>query len=293
MLNVVNKLKIKLENLTKKPLKVLFIEQSLEIDKAKQILSQNSLINIVDLASFKTPEIISECENIWYELRKSKGESQKDAQLAISNDLNFAVCLSYLKKIDILIVGANLSSKTCFSSILKILKNPNGSIACSTMVMASEQELIFMSDCALNLTLNKDQMIDVAKHSYTIAKKYFEVLNNHAAYISYLSQNDVLYQNNDFDFIGPMQFDAVVDLRVRNKKIINSHQNHINHYVFDNISIANTIFKIYQTKLHYLTIGSYISNILTKVSVISRSASVDEIVATTYLLCVAFLVDLF
>lgn len=292
MLSSINKLKNKLKNLAKKPIKVLFIEQSLEIDKAKKMLSQDTLINIVDLSSFKTPEIINECEEIWYELRKLKGESRNDAQIAVNDNLNFAVCLSYLKKIDVLIVGANLSSKTCFSSILKILKNPKGSIAYSTMVMINKRELIFMSDCALNLNLNKQQMIDVAKYSCTISRNYFDVLNNHVGYISYLSQNDVIYQNKNFDFIGPIQFDAVVDLKVRNKKVPNIHQYHINHYVFDNISIANTVFKIYQTKLNYLTVGTYISNILAKVSVISRSASSDEIIATTYLLCVAFLTDL-
>ena len=94
MLSSINKLKNKLKNLAKKPIKVLFIEQSLEIDKAKKMLSQDTLINIVDLSSFKTPEIINECEEIWYELRKLKGESRNDAQIAVNDNLNFAVCLS-------------------------------------------------------------------------------------------------------------------------------------------------------------------------------------------------------
>lgn len=292
METLLKKIEDKVNQKTDQFLRVLFIESTDEIVEAKSILKKNKNLFIFELDYFNTKKIQDECATVWYQKRKHKGMTLDAAKQIIKNKLDFAVALVYLKYVDVLVVGAELSSKTCFSSILKLLKKDTNNFASSTMAMFKNNNLIFMSDCALNLSLNNNELLDVAKHSQKIAENYFDVKNNYHAYISYISDNYFQNKiNGEINIVGPMQFDSVVDIKTRIKKLPNVHKEKINHFLFDNIATANTVFKIYQKELGYKTIGSFVSNLDYRVSVISRSADVHEILLTTYFMLYAFLVD--
>lgn len=267
----------------KKQIKLLIIEESDVLDQAIQLLDQ-SLFKVFRLFDFNDQSIKEKCALFYYEQRKNKDNiSLEDAYRSIeSNPINFASALIGLNYVDILILGIIYDSKSCFSSILKLLKNPDNSTAYSTMVMYKDNELIFMSDCALNISINKEQIKPLVNYSYLLAKQCFFIDQNYAGLISYQTNND--YSDSSINLLGSLQFDALVDPKVRAIKLANSHNHIINHYIFLDLITANTIFKIYAYKMNYLTIGSYIHNIQRSISVLSRSATVDEIVATVYLL---------
>lgn len=272
----------------KNKIKLLIIEESKELNQAIKMLDL-SLFQVCTLVDFDNETIKEECANYWYQQRKNKDcVSLDDAYSSLKNNLiNFATCLISLNYVDLFVVGVVYDSKSCFSSLLKILKNPDQSPAYSTMVMCKGKEIIFMSDCALNLSISQQEIKPLINYSYKLAKDCFFIEDNYAGLIGYHTANS--FNDPDLNLLGPLQFDAIVNLQVRTKKLPNSHNYTINHYIFQELTTANVVFKIYAQKMDYMTIGTYIHNLKRSVSVLSRSATSNEILATIYLLAYDFI----
>ncbi|WP_051675821.1 phosphate acyltransferase [Ureaplasma canigenitalium] len=290
-MDLLNRIKAEITHLGSIFIRVLLIEDSDEIKKVKEVIKKDPYLSLVQLDFFRTEKIINECCQLYYEMRKDKdGISFEDAKKIVTNDnLTFAVLLTNLNYVDVFVVGKETSSKECFTKILRIIKPAPGLRCSATMALIKQQKIIFLSDVALNLKVEKDDIYDIARASVGIAKNIFNIKENHVVCASYVSDIIIDEKYNDYNLLGYLQYDAIVDLNVRKKKLQKVINYEFNHIIFQNIETANTVYKLMNKQLDYQAVGTFINYLNKSIGMVSRSATVEELILTIYCLVLDYL----
>lgn len=248
-------------------------------------------VKVIDITS---SELIPTLANALYEKRKEKGVTLDDAQKLVANELYFGTMLVELGYADGMTAGAENSTSDVLRPALQIIKGKvAGQLVSSVMFLVKDENVITMSDCALNLDPNASELVQITKQTALSVKKYVGVDPN-IALLSYSTNGSgkgdsaqkvrdavqlLRKEKLDFSYDGEMQVDAALDSATRKLKFKDCKLNNVaNTFIFPNLDSANIGYKLVSKLGGYKAIGPLIQGLRRPVNDISRGANKDEIV---------------
>ena len=219
--------------------------------------------NIVDPAKY---DRIDEMVDLFCELRKSKGVTPDQARKVLSQANYFGTMLVKMGEADALLGGATYSTADTVRPALQLIKTKPGNCivsSCFILVRPSatgDNEVIAMSDCAINIKPTEDELVEIAIESAKCAKIFG--IDPKVAFLSYSTLGsgageDVDKMRHaaektkakapDLPIEGELQFDAAVSPRVARTKCPESEvAGHANTFIFPDINAGNIGYKIAQ-----------------------------------------------
>ncbi|MDR0486539.1 MAG: phosphate acetyltransferase [Elusimicrobiota bacterium] len=253
-----------------------------------------------ELLDYKKSAEFKEYAAKYYELRKSKGVTETQAEKQIEDRNYFGVMAVYCKKADGMVSGADGTTADTIRPALSIIKTrPGCSIASSIFIMVLPDNRIWIfGDCAINTNPTPAQLAEIAVSSAQTAAAFG--IDPKIAFLSYssgssgkgpdvdavreavkiaLEARDRLYPSLPID--GPLQFDAAVDPRTAASKMPNSEvAGKANVMIFPNLNAGNICYKAVQRSANALAIGPVIQGLNAPVNDLSRGALVEDIINT-------------
>ena len=124
----------------------------------------------------KNYERFDEMVDLFCELRKSKGVTPEQARGVLSQANYFGTMLVKMGVADALLGGATYSTADTVRPALQLIKTkPGNSIVSSCFILVrpsatGENEVLAMSDCAINIHPTEDELVEIAGESAACAR---------------------------------------------------------------------------------------------------------------------------
>ena len=217
---------------------------------------------IIDPMNF---DRMDEMVELFCELRKSKGVTPEQAKGILSSANYFGTMLVKMGIADSLLGGATYSTADTVRPALQLIKTkPGNTIVSSCFILVrpsatGENEVLAMSDCAINIHPTEDELVEIAGESAECAKIFG--IDPKVAFLSYSTLGsgkgeDVDKMRNaahkarekypNLPIEGEIQFDAAVAPRVARTKCPQSEvAGHAN-----TLSSLTSTQEISDTRLH-------------------------------------------
>ena len=248
---------------------------------------------IVDPKNFDKME---EMIDLFCELRKSKGVTREDAAVILSKANYFGTMLVKMGLADALLGGATYSTADTVRPALQVIKTkPGNSIVSSCFILSRQKdganELLAMADCAINITPNEDQLVEIALETIKCAKIFG--MDPKVAFLSYSTLgsgkgDDVDKMRNacakakaaapDEAIDGELQFDAAVSAEVARTKCPGSSvAGYANTFIFPDINAGNIGYKIAQRLGGFEAYGPILLGLNAPINDLSRGCNADEV----------------
>lgn len=286
---------------------IILIGKENEINKICQkenINIQNA--TIIEPENYdKTNKLINE----FYQLRKEKGITLKEAEILIkTNYLYFGCMLVKLGIADGLVAGAiNTSSDVLRTALQTVKTAPNTKLVSSFFIMELENKtlgetgLFIYSDCGLNINPTSDDLVEIA---YSSAKSFQQLIGNtpkvamlsHSTYASSKSDDVLKVQNatnkfkelhTDIILDGELQLDAAIIPEIAASKCPNSPlKGQANVLIFPNIDSGNIAYKITERIANAKAYGPITQGMAKPINDLSRGCNSDDIVGAIAITCI-------
>ena len=250
--------------------------------------------NIVDPAKY---DRIDEMVDLFCELRKSKGVTPDQARKVLSQANYFGTMLVKMGEADALLGGATYSTADTVRPALQLIKTkPGNSIVSSCFILVrpsatGDNEVIAMSDCAINIKPTEDELVEIAIESAKCAKIFG--IDPKVAFLSYSTLGsgageDVDKMRHaaektkakapDLPIEGELQFDAAVSPRVARTKCPESTvAGHANTFIFPDINAGNIGYKIAQRMGNFEAYGPILLGLNAPINDLSRGCNASEV----------------
>ncbi len=250
--------------------------------------------NIVDPAKY---DRIDEMVDLFCELRKSKGVTPDQARKVLSQANYFGTMLVKMGEADALLGGATYSTADTVRPALQLIKTkPGNSIVSSCFILVrpsatGDNEVIAMSDCAINIKPTEDELVEIAIESAKCAKIFG--IDPKVAFLSYSTLGsgageDVDKMRHaaekakakapDLPIEGELQFDAAVSPRVARTKCPDSEvAGHANTFIFPDINAGNIGYKIAQRMGNFEAYGPILLGLNAPINDLSRGCNASEV----------------
>ncbi len=250
--------------------------------------------NIVDPAKY---DRIDEMVDLFCELRKSKGVTPDQARKVLSQANYFGTMLVKMGEADALLGGATYSTADTVRPALQLIKTkPGNSIVSSCFILVrpsatGDNEVIAMSDCAINIKPTEDELVEIAIESAKCAKIFG--IDPKVAFLSYSTLGsgageDVDKMRHaaektkakapDLPIEGELQFDAAVSPRVARTKCPESEvAGHANTFIFPDINAGNIGYKIAQRMGNFEAYGPILLGLNAPINDLSRGCNASEV----------------
>jgi len=250
--------------------------------------------NIVDPAKY---DRIDEMVDLFCELRKSKGVTPDQARKVLSQANYFGTMLVKMGEADALLGGATYSTADTVRPALQLIKTkPGNSIVSSCFILVrpsatGDNEVIAMSDCAINIKPTEDELVEIAIESAKCAKIFG--IDPKIAFLSYSTLGsgageDVDKMRHaaektkakapDLPIEGELQFDAAVSPRVARTKCPESEvAGHANTFIFPDINAGNIGYKIAQRMGNFEAYGPILLGLNAPINDLSRGCNASEV----------------
>ncbi|MDR3021125.1 MAG: phosphate acetyltransferase [Clostridiales bacterium] len=254
-------------------------------------------INIIDPNEDNTDMV-----NLLYNLRKSKGMTEQQANELAKNPLYLAALFTQSGKADGMVAGAINSTGDVLRPALQIIKTAQGiSTVSSCFIIAlpdyspyfSKNSLLFMGDCAVNIEPDSQQLASIAIASANTAKQMLGV-EPKIAMLSFSTKGSAQHQfvdkvvqatdivknlRPDLQVDGELQADAaliesVAQLKAKNSKIAGF----ANVLIFPDLQSGNIGYKLVQRLAGAQAIGPVCQGFNKPVNDLSRGCSVEDII---------------
>ena len=231
------------------------------------------------------------------ELRKSKGVTEDQARGILSQANYFGTMLVKMGIADALLGGATYSTADTVRPALQLIKTkPGNSIVSSCFILVrpsatGENEVLAMSDCAINIHPTEDELVEIAGESAECAKIFG--VDPKVAFLSYSTfgsgkGEDVDKMRNaahkaqekypNLPIAGEMQFDAAVSPRVARTKCPDSDvAGHANTFIFPDINAGNIGYKIAQRLGNFEAYGPILLGLNAPINDLSRGCNASEV----------------
>ena len=232
-----------------------------------------------------------------YEIRKSKGMTLEQARETCLQANYFGTMLVKMGKADALLGGATYSTADTVRPALQIIKTKPGKkivASCFILVRPSatgENEVLAMSDCAINIHPTEDELVEIAGESAACARIFG--VDPKVAFLSYSTLGsgkgeDVDKMRNaahkarekypDLPIEGELQFDAAVSPRVARTKCPDSSvAGHANTFIFPDINAGNIGYKIAQRLGNFEAYGPILLGLNAPINDLSRGCNASEV----------------
>lgn len=250
--------------------------------------------NIVDPAKY---DRIDEMVDLFCELRKSKGVTPDQARKVLSQANYFGTMLVKMGEAHALLGGATYSTADTVRPALQLIKTkPGNSIVSSCFILVrpsatGDNEVIAMSDCAINIKPTEDQLVEIAIESAKCAK-IFDI-DPKVAFLSYSTLGSGAGEDvdkmrraaektkakaPDLPIEGELQFDAAVSPRVARTKCPQSEvAGHANTFIFPDINAGNIGYKIAQRMGNFEAYGPILLGLNAPINDLSRGCNASEV----------------
>lgn len=242
-------------------------------------------------------ERMDEMIEMFCELRKSKGVTPEQAKKTLSQANYFGTMLVKMGEADALLGGATYSTADTVRPALQLIKTkPGNTIVSSCFILVrpsatGDNEVIAMSDCAINIKPTEDELVEIALESAKCAKIFG--IDPKVAFLSYStlgsgSGEDVDKMRNaaakakakepELPIEGELQFDAAVSPRVARTKCPDSAvAGHANTFIFPDINAGNIGYKIAQRMGNFEAYGPILLGLNAPINDLSRGCNASEV----------------
>ena len=259
---------------------------------AQKVLFDTGATEIIDPATY--PEMDSMVEKM-VELRRGKMTAEQ-CRDALAKGNYFGTMLVKLGKADCLLGGATYSTADTVRPALQLIKTkPGNSIVSSCFILVREkdgkEETIAMGDCAINISPNEDQLVEIAQETAKCARTFG--LDPKVAFLSFSThgsakddsvtkmQNAVAKAKEampDTPVDGEMQFDAAVSPTVGQLKFPGSPvAGYANTFIFPDVNAGNIGYKIAQRLGGFDAYGPILLGLNAQINDLSRGCNADEV----------------
>lgn len=240
---------------------------------------------------------MEEMIELYCDLRKSKGVTKEQARGTLHQYNYFGTMLVKMGIADSLLGGATYSTADTVRPALQLIKTkPGSSIVSSCFILVrpsatGENEVLAMSDCAINIHPTEDELVEIAGEAAACARIFG--VDPKVAFLSYSTfgsgkGEDVDKMRNaaaktkmkypDLPVEGELQFDAAVSPRVARTKCPESQvAGHANTFIFPDISSGNIGYKIAQRLGNFDAYGPILLGLNAPINDLSRGCNASEV----------------
>lgn len=244
----------------------------------------------------ETSELKQELVTAFVERRKGKA-TEEQAQEMLKNVNYFGTMLVYTGKAEGLVSGAAHSTGDTVRPALQIIKTkPGVSKTSGIFFMIKDDQQYIFGDCAINPTLEAQDLAEIAVESAKSAKSFG--MSPRVAMLSFSTKgsaksNDVEKVSNAVDMAqekikadniedvvvdGEFQFDAAIVPEVAKKKAPDAKiQGDANVFVFPSLEAGNIGYKIAQRLGGFDAVGPVLQGLNSPVNDLSRGCSIEDV----------------
>lgn len=243
----------------------------------------------------KDPAFLESFSQTLYELRRTKGLTLKAARDTMTDINYFATMMVYSGMADGMVSGAVHTTTETVRPALQIIKQkPELSIISSIFFMCLDNKVLVYGDCAINLDPSAEELAQIAVSSADTATRFG--IDPHVAMLSYSTGDSgagpevekvreatrlAQSMRQDLPIVGPIQYDAAIDLQVAHQKLPNSKvAGNATVFIFPDLNTGNNTYKAVERSSGALAIGPILQGLRKPVNDLSRGCDVDEIVNT-------------
>lgn len=244
----------------------------------------------------ETSELKQELVTAFVERRKGKA-TEEQAQEMLKNVNYFGTMLVYTGKAEGLVSGAAHSTGDTVRPALQIIKTkPGVSKTSGIFFMIKDDQQYIFGDCAINPTLEAQDLAEIAVESAKSAKSFG--MSPRVAMLSFSTKgsaksDDVEKVSNAVDMAqekikadniedvvvdGEFQFDAAIVPEVAKKKAPDAKiQGDANVFVFPSLESGNIGYKIAQRLGGFDAVGPVLQGLNSPVNDLSRGCSIEDV----------------
>ena len=230
------------------------------------------------------------------ELRKGK-MTEADCRAALKHSNYFGTMLVHMGKADCLLGGATYSTADTIRPALQLVKTkPGNKIVSSCFILvrqrgSGDNEVLAMSDCAVNLDPTEDELVEIASETVKCARVFG--IDPKVAFLSYSTHGSGkgpsvdkmrnAYEKakeviTDCPIDGEMQFDAATSPVVaRTKHLDGPVGGHANTFIFPDINAGNIGYKIAQRLGGFDAYGPILMGLNAPINDLSRGCNAFEV----------------
>jgi phosphate acetyltransferase len=241
------------------------------------------------------PELVESFATEYARLRAHKGVTLDRAREIIRVGSYFGTMMVHMGEADGMVSGATHTTAHTIMPSFEIIKTtPGTSIVSSVFFMCLEDRVLVYGDCAVIPDPTAEQLADIAISSAATAVQFG--IEARVAMLSYstgesgsgadvdkvrIATELVAQRRPDLSIVGPIQYDAAVDVAVAETKLTQSViAGHATVFVFPDLNTGNNTYKAVQRSAGAIAIGPVLQGLNQPVNDLSRGATVRDIVNT-------------
>ena len=231
-----------------------------------------------------------------YELRKSKGWTQQQAEEAMEDVSYFGTMMVYKKHADGMVSGAEHTTAHTIRPALQFIKpQPPLQFVSGSFILSFEKKLWVFADCGVTPQPTPEQLADIAYMTAQTAQLIG--LKPRIAFLSYATgasadgpcvdavRTAVEIARKKYPQLmldGPVQFDAAVNKSTGQRKLPGSPvAGQANVFVFPDLNAGNCCYKaVQQSAKDCLALGPLLQGLKKPVNDLSRGATIPDIINT-------------
>ena len=276
----------------------------------ENILKKSKKLHNAIIIDPNTSELLEDLTIKLVEIRKNKGLTKEQARELLKNNFYFAAMLVEMGYADGYLGGAETPTADVLRPALQIIKTKSGIKTASSCFMFvgtkklgfGENNVLFASDCALNIEPDAEQLKDIVIATTNTAKEFCNITPKVAmlSFSSFGSGGDknksILKIRDSMDLIkkedskllidGEMQLDCALIKEVASVKAKNSLvAGHANILIFPDLNAGNIGYKLIERFGRLQAVGVIMQGFKKPINDLSRGCKVDDIVVMTAITC--------
>jgi len=229
------------------------------------------------------------------ELRRHKGMNLDVARDLMRDVSYYGTMMVYKGVADGMVSGAAHTTQHTILPALQFIKaKPGFSVVSSVFFMCLDDEVLGYGDCAVNPNPTAEQLAEIALSSADTAQTFG--IEPRVAMLSYSSGESGVGEDvervrsatqiarerrPDLPIVGPIQYDAAVDVSVAAKKMPGSQvAGRATVFVFPDLNTGNNTYKAVQRETGAIAIGPVLQGLKKPINDLSRGATVEDVINT-------------
>jgi phosphate acetyltransferase len=229
------------------------------------------------------------------ELRKHKGMNLDTATDLMCDVSYYGTMMVLQGDADGMVSGAAHTTLHTIRPALQFVKaKPGFTVVSSVFFMCLDDEVLVYGDCAINPNPNAEQLAEIAISSADTAQTFG--IEPRIAMLSYSSGESGVGEDvekvrqatlvarerrPDLELVGPIQYDAAVDMGVAAKKMPGSTvAGQATVFIFPDLNTGNNTYKAVQRETGAIAIGPVLQGLNKPVNDLSRGCTVEDIINT-------------
>lgn len=232
----------------------------------------------------------------FYELRKSKGVTEKDAKKIMQQNNYFGTMMIQLNNADGLVTGTQHPTSESIRPALEIIKTKEKFHKVSGIFfMIFKRRVIIFADAAITIDPDAHDLVDIAIDTAETAKRFG--ITPKVALLSFSTKGSakhpfidkvreavamINYQRPDLLVDGELQVDAAIVPEVAERKCPGSPlKGEANVLIFPDLEAANIAYKLVERLAKAKAIGPILQGLKKPINKVSRGCNFKDIVNVT------------